>query len=132
MTVSRYISSRSIMLFEESIKSKYTKKIIPSISRNLKDTQEFTVQNYQRYPQNSYNTFLRTLIHLKYNTNPNSISSKFQGIHHFCIMNQINLNWEIIHKNHKRLSQISWDEMSHSLQKEFQIKPLEKSPKGLQ
>ena len=38
------------------------------------------------------------LIELKQNTNPNTIPSKFQGIKHFCVMNRINLNWNIIHK----------------------------------
>ena len=38
------------------------------------------------------------LIHLKQIKNPNSIPSKFQGIKHFCIMNEINLNWNKIYK----------------------------------
>lgn len=38
------------------------------------------------------------LIELKQTTNPNSIPSKFQGIKHFCIMNEINLNWNKIYK----------------------------------
>lgn len=38
------------------------------------------------------------LMSLKRNTNPNSIPSKFQGIRHFCIMNSIVLNWNIIYK----------------------------------
>ncbi len=35
---------------------------------------------------------------LKQNANPNSVPSKFRGIKHFCVMNRINLNWEIIRK----------------------------------
>ncbi len=38
------------------------------------------------------------LIELKQTMNPNTIPSKFQGIKHFCVMNQIDLNWNIIHK----------------------------------
>lgn len=38
------------------------------------------------------------LLELKNTTNPNSIPSKFQGIKHFCIMNQITINWNIIQK----------------------------------
>ena len=99
MTVSRYIPSRSIMLFEESIKSKYTKK---NYSQHLKEFERYSGIHSAKLPEippkQLQHILEDYLIHLKYNTNPNSISSKFQGIHHFCIMNQINLNWEIIRK----------------------------------
>ena len=38
------------------------------------------------------------IIELRHTTNPNSIPSKFQGIKHFCIMNRIRLDWNIIYK----------------------------------
>ena len=38
------------------------------------------------------------ILYLRQTTNPNSIPSKFMGIKHFCVMNRISLNWEIIHK----------------------------------
>ncbi len=92
-------TSRGILLFEESIKSKYTKK---NYSQHLKEFEKYSKLNSiellnisQEYLQQLLEDYL---IHLKHNTNPNSIPSKFQGIRHFCIMNKINLNWDIIHK----------------------------------
>ena len=90
---------RSTMLFEESIKSKYTKK---NYSQHLKEFERYSgldgtkiLAVTQEQLQKAVEDYL---IHLKYNTNPNSVSSKFQGIRHFCTMNQINLDWNIIYK----------------------------------
>ena len=91
---------RSITLFEESIKSKYTKKNYIS---NLNQFKGFagikTVDTLLTISQSDLQDLLEDyLMALKQNTNPNSIPSKFRGIKHFCVMNRINLNWEIIHK----------------------------------
>ncbi len=88
------------MLFEESIKSKYTKKNYTSHLNQFKQFARVT-SDYEllAIPQPTLQHILENyLISLKQNTNPNSIPSKFQGIRHFCIMNEINLNWNIIHK----------------------------------
>lgn len=93
-------NTRCNTLFDESIKSKYTAKnyhshlnqFLNSISLSspdlllLYDTSELQ-QELENY-----------LIQLKQTTNPNSIPSKFQGIKHFCIMNEIELNWNKIYK----------------------------------
>lgn len=87
-------------LFSESIKSKYTKKNydshlaqfqkfanIPStndLAAIHQDTLQYLLENY--------------LIELKQTANPNSIPSKFQGIKHFCIMNRIHIDWDIIYR----------------------------------
>ena len=90
---------RSTLLFEESIKSKYTK--INYLS-NLREFERFSGLDRMELlsiPQERLQKLLEDyLIKLKHDVNPNSIPSKFQGIRHFCIMNRINLNWNIIHK----------------------------------
>ena len=91
---------RSLLLFEESIKSKYTKR---NYTSHLNQFLTFSNMNSQdqllsiphmelQYKLENY------LIELKRTTNPNSIPSKFRGIKHFCVMNEININWNIIHK----------------------------------
>ena len=86
-------------MFEESIKSKYTKR---NYSQHLRLFEKYSglgstdiLEISQEHLQQLLEDYL---IELKHTTNPNSIPSKFQGIRHFCIMNRINLNWEIIHK----------------------------------
>ena len=92
--------TRNILLFEESIKSKYTKKNYTSHLNQFLRFADMDSQNQLltmpsvelQYKIENY------LIELKHTTNPNSIPSKFQGLKHFCVMNEINLNWNIIHK----------------------------------
>lgn len=91
---------RSSILFEESIKSKYTKK---NYTSHLNSFQKFANIDYQSQLTTMTNSELQYklenyLIELKRTTNPNSIPSKFQGIKHFCVMNEININWNIIAK----------------------------------
>ncbi len=91
---------RCSLLFEESIKSKYTKKNYTSHLNSFLNFANITSQNQLTSIPNTdlqYN-LENYLIELKRTTNPNSIPSKFQGIKHFCIMNEINLNWNIINK----------------------------------
>jgi len=58
-----------------------------------------SINQLLRIPQSQLQYMLENyLISLKRSTNPNSIPSKFQGIKHFCIMNRINLNWNILYK----------------------------------
>ena len=94
------IKQRGLMLFEESIRSKYTKQNYQS---NLNQFIKFARINSSikllTISQMKLQHILEDyLVDLKHNTNPNSIPSKFQGIKHFCIMNEINLNWNKIYK----------------------------------
>ena len=91
---------RSMMLFEESIKSKYTMKNYTSHLNHFKNFAKVNAIDDLVAMQHDKLQYLleNYLIELKHITNPNSIPSKFQGIKHFCIMNRINLNWNIICK----------------------------------
>ena len=94
------IKQRAILLFKESIKSKYTKR---NYTCHLNQFLAFTKINCPN--QLMYVAQLelqRALedytIELKHTTKPNSIPSKFKGIKHFCMINGIDVNWNIIHK----------------------------------
>ena len=91
---------RNKTLFEESIKSKYTAR---NYTAHLKQFINFMkIDNPDKllsYPSSELQYRLEDyLFELKQTTNPNTIPSKFQGIRHFCIMNEINLNWIKIQK----------------------------------
>ena len=91
---------RSTALFEESIKSKYTKKNYAShLNQLIKYVGMDSIDQLLSVPHSELQHMLENyLIELKQTTNPNSVPSRFQGIRHFCIMNEINLNWDIIRK----------------------------------
>lgn len=91
---------RSIVLFEESIRSKYTKRnYVTSLRQFTKfvgfDSPEQLLQISHQKLQYSLEDYL---LKIKHTTKPNSIPSKFKGIRHFCVMNGIDLNWNIIYK----------------------------------
>lgn len=89
-----------MILFEESIKSKYTAKNYNShLKQFIKFMKIDSVNTLLLYSTSELQYGLENyLIELKQTENPNSIPSKFKGIKHFCVMNGINLNWNIIHK----------------------------------
>lgn len=89
-----------MLLFDESIKSKYTKKNYSCHLRQFKKFAEIgSTDNFLLIPQNDLQHLLEDyLIELKRTAHPNSIPSKFQGIKHFCVMNGIIINWNIIYK----------------------------------
>ena len=91
---------RSMTLFKESIKSKYTKM---NYTSHLNQFKEFTgvscEDQWLIIPQKDLQIMLENYImHLRHTASPNSIPSKFRGIKHFFIMNRVDLNWNIIHK----------------------------------
>ena len=94
------INQRSVLLFEESIKSKYTAKNYNShLKQFIKFMKINSIDLLLLYSTSELQQELENyLIHLKQTANPNSIPSKFQGIKHFCIMNEINVNWNKIYK----------------------------------
>lgn len=91
--------SRSMALFEEGIKSKYTRM---NYASHLKNFEKFSGLKSTDIPHVSRDILQKLLedylIELKHTANPNSIPSKFQGIRHFCIMNRIIINWDVIRK----------------------------------
>jgi len=90
---------RSTLLFEESIRSKYTKKNYASHLDSFREFSGLDGAGLLSIPREQLQKLLEDyLIRLKRDTNPNSVPSKFQGIRHFCVMNRIDLNWEIIRK----------------------------------
>lgn len=86
---------RNRTLFEESIKSKYTAKNYRSHLKQFVDFMKMdNPDKLLSYPITDLQYKLEDyLFELKQTTNPNTIPSKFQGIRHFCIMNDITLNW---------------------------------------
>ena len=99
---------KGILRFEESIKSKYTKR---NYLYNLNQFLDFAgidfINDLLEIKHDRLQDLLEDyLIELKRSTNPNSIPSKFRGIKHFCVMNRINLNWDIIHKMFPQKTQV--------------------------
>ena len=91
---------RCTVLFEESIKSEYTKK---NYCAHMKQFRAFaglsSDEEILAVGQDGLQTVLEDyLMHLRQTANPNSVPSRFQGIRHFCVMNRIRLDWDIIRK----------------------------------
>lgn len=93
-------SQRSMILFKESIKSKYTKRNYAShINRFKKFTGVTNAGQWLEVPPKDLQMMLEDYaIHLRHTANPNSIPSVFRGIKHFFVMNRIDLNWDVIRK----------------------------------
>lgn len=91
---------RGIVLFEESIKSQYTAKNYNSHMRQFMrftgtQSADMLLAVPSAHLQHQIEDYL---IALKFTAHPNSIPSMFQGIRHFCIMNDININWDKIRR----------------------------------
>lgn len=91
---------QSSTLFNESIRSKYTQKNYHShLTQFLRFTGRSSIDSLLSIPQDDLQCMLENyLLELKQTSNPNSVPSKFQGIKHFCVMNRIHINWEIIRR----------------------------------
>lgn len=86
--------SRSLTLFNESIKSKYTKM---NYNTHLREFKKFAdidnIEELLSMPREKLQNLLEDyMMDLKHTKNPNSIPTKFQGIKHFCVMNRITLD----------------------------------------
>ena len=83
------------VIFEETIKSKYTalnyRVQLKAFMKFLQIERQEQLLSYSaadlQYKLEDY------LFDLRKTSNPNSIPSKFVGIRHFCVMNDININW---------------------------------------
>lgn len=105
---------RSMILFEESIKSEQTKQLYTTNLKrfmkfvNIESTEELATLSSSQIQQ----MLEDYLIQLKHTINPNSIPIRFTGVRHFCIMNKKNINWDIIRKlfpeKHKRTGHKPW------------------------
>lgn len=94
------IKPRCAILFDESIKSKYTKK---NYTMQLKQFRMFAElasnEEILAMSQDKLQSILEDyVIYLRHAANPNSVPSRFQGIRHFCIMNRIHIDWDIIRR----------------------------------
>ncbi len=93
-------NQRGMKLFEESIRSKYTKRNYYShLNHFMKFMKAGSADDVLMLSpselQRGVEDYLMTL---KSTSNPNSVPSMFRGIRHFCIMNEISLNWNKIYK----------------------------------
>lgn len=86
--------------FNESIKSKYTKKNYNNhINRFRKFINVDSMDELAHISHEDMQVLLESyLLELKRTTNPNSIPSMFLGIRHFCTINKIKIDWDIIRK----------------------------------
>jgi len=91
---------RCQILFEESIQSKYTKKNYTShLNQFMRFAGKRSPEQILLIPNLELQRLLEDyLLDLKKTANPNSVPSKFRGIRHFCVMNGIDVDWNIIHK----------------------------------
>ena len=91
---------RSMILFAESIKSKYTKcNYVSHLNTFKKFAGIDNEDEFLNMSREKLQVMLENyVIHLKHTANPNSIPSKFKGLKHFFIINRIKINWDIIYK----------------------------------
>ncbi len=87
-------------LFEESIRSKYTKRNYHShLNHFMKFMKAGSTDDVLMLSPSELQRGVEDyLMALKSTSNPNSVPSMFRGIRHFCIMNEIGLNWNKIYK----------------------------------
>ena len=105
---------RSLLLFEESIKTKAT---LHTYTQHIQWFLKFTkIKDYDgllKVPTEQMQTILEDYVmHLKKTINPNSVPVYMTGIKHFFVVNRVRLFWEIIHKMYpqkvKRGGQKAW------------------------
>jgi len=94
------VKPRSILLFEQTIKSEATLK---NYSEHLRIFLEFAkIKDYDsllQLPHEKLQEMVEDyIIHLKNKVNPNSVPVMIQGIKHFFIINRIPIHWEIIRR----------------------------------
>ena len=91
---------RCLVLFNESIKSPYTRQnYIQHIKKFQKYANITSLDDLAIISSTNLQTLLEDyLVHLKNTSNANSIPTMFLGLRHFFVMNRIKLDWEIIRK----------------------------------
>jgi len=91
---------RSMLLFEQTIKSKYT---LRNYREHLKRFLEFTkLRDHDSLLKLSKDDIQELIedyvMYLKKTVNPNSVDTMMRGIKHFFVINKVGLYWELIHK----------------------------------
>jgi len=105
---------RSLLLFEESIKTKAT---LQTYTQHIRWFLKFAkIKNYDgllKVPTEQMQMILEDYVmHLKKTINPNSVPVYMTGVKHFFVVNRVRLFWEIIYKMYpqkvKRGGQKAW------------------------
>ena len=108
------MKQRSLLLFEESIKSQATRSnYLDHIDRFLKFTKLKDYDSLLKLDSEQLQTILEDYVmHLKKTVSPNSVPVYMTGVKHFFTMNRIKIFWEIINKMFpekvKRSGQKAW------------------------
>jgi len=91
---------RSMLLFEQTIKSKYT---LRNYREHLKRFLEFTkLKDYDsllKLSKDDIQILIEDYVmYLKKTVNPNSVDTMMRGVKHFFVINKVGLYWELVHK----------------------------------
>ncbi len=94
------MEQRSMLRFEETIKSKVTQK---NYTRDIDLFRKFIgAKDYDSIlsipKEKNQESIEEYLVHLKKTKNPNSVKAYFYGVKHFFVMNRISMDWDIISK----------------------------------
>jgi len=111
-----FMKQRSLLIFEESIKSSKSKKnYLYHIKYLLKFSKIKDYDGLIKVPTEQMQTILEDYVmYLKRTVNPNSVPIYMTGIKHFFVMNRVRIYWEIIQKMYpeqvKRSGQKAWSD----------------------
>jgi len=91
---------RSMLLFEQTIKSKYTlRNYREHLNRFLKYTKLRDYDSLLKLSKDDIQFLIEDYVmYLKKTVNPNSVDTMMRGIKHFFVINKVGLYWELIHK----------------------------------
>lgn len=103
------IEQRSLLIFEQSIKSPATRKNYRDhLDRFLEYTRLKDYDALVSVPTNQMETILQDyVIYLKKTVNPNSVGTYMTGVKHFFTMNRVKIYWELIQKLYPKLTKRS-------------------------
>jgi len=91
---------RSMLLFEQTIKSPYTlRSYREHLHRFLKFTKLKDYDSLLKLSKDDIQIIIEDYVmYLKKTVNPNSVDTLMRGIKHFFVINKVGLYWELIHK----------------------------------
>lgn len=87
-------------IFDGSIRSEYTRKNYAShLARFIKFAGISSAEAILEIPTEDMQRLVEDyLMEMRREANPNTVPSLIQGIRHFCVMNRIRLDWDVIRK----------------------------------